>query len=298
MKSLDEQIRNAAFAWLRNQINIYGDVLPREILQNGFLFDDKRIPLVSPQGIFKPRLMQYPLSIITTPSGPYDDSFDQNGLLIYKYRGTNIYHRDNEGLRAAMKLNLPLIYFHGIVPGKYLVVLPVYIVSDDPKSLSFQIVVDEFDNLLLKTDKVHEPDAKRVYLTSLVRIRLHQRGFRERVLRAYQTQCSLCRLKHVELLDAAHILPDGEPNSRPIVNNGISLCKLHHAAFDSFIIGITPEYKVEVRNDVLVEKDGPMLLHGLKNLHRTPILLPRIKREWPDKEFLDIRYQRFLKIMS
>ncbi|TFH46735.1 MAG: hypothetical protein E4G94_01800 [ANME-2 cluster archaeon] len=60
---------------------------------------------------------------------------------------------------------------------------------------------------------------------------LHQRGFRERVLLAYHTQCSFCRIKHAELLDAAHIIPDSEPKSLPVVPNGISLCKLHHAGF-------------------------------------------------------------------
>lgn len=297
MYSIDEQIRIAAFNWLKQQIEIHGDVLSRELLQTGFLFENEKIPLVSPQGIFKPKFMEYPLSIVTTPSGPYDDSFDENGLLIYKYRGTDIHHRDNEGLRGAMRNNLPLIYLHGIVPGKYLVVWPVYIVSDDPSALSFHITVDDLESLTIRTDRVHEADAKRVYLTSIVRVRLHQRGFRERVLRAYQTQCALCRLKHIELLDAAHIIPDGEPDSKPIVNNGISLCKLHHAAFDSFIIGITPDYQVEVREDVLSESDGPMLLHGLKKLHSSNIILPKIKLEWPSKDFLEIRYRRFRKAL-
>jgi hypothetical protein len=31
-------------------------------------------------------------------------------------------------------------------------------------------------------------------ITGRVKIRLHQRGFRERVLRAYRDQCALCRL--------------------------------------------------------------------------------------------------------
>ena len=122
---------------------------------------------------------------------------------------------------------------------------------------------------------------------------MHQRGFRERVLHAYRSQCSLCKLKHLELLDAAHIIPDGEPESRPTVDNGLSLCKLHHAAFDSFIIGITPDYKIEVRKDILDETDGPMLQHALKGLHSNKIILPNHEKDYPNKSFLDIRYQRF-----
>ena len=106
-------------------------------------------------------------------------------------------------------------------------------------------------------------------------------------------QVHLCNLRHIELLDAAHILPDYESESKPTVNNGLALCKLHHAAFDKYFIGITPDYSVEVRKDVLEEEDGPMLQHGLKGLHSSKIYLPRHKTDYPNKDFLDKRYQRF-----
>ena len=50
---------------------------------------------------------------------------------------------------------------------------------------------------------------------------------------------------------------------------------------------------MEVRKDVLSEKDGPMLLHGLKELHNARLYLPKNKIDYPNKDFLDIRYQRF-----
>ena len=59
------------------------------------------------------------------------------------------------------------------------------------------------------------------------------------------------------------------------------------------LLGITPDYTVEIRPDVLEESDGPMLLHGLKELHGAGMVLPRDKQSWPDKEALDNRYQRF-----
>lgn len=293
METLDEKIRLAAFNWLRQQTDIHGDVLSRKLLEQGFVFEDVKIPLVSPAGIFKPRLMEYPLTITTTTEGPYDDGKMEDGYLVYKYRGTNINHIDNVRLRECIKLNLPLIYLHSIIPGKYVPFWPVYIVADDPASLNFKVALDDFESVKREKDRVYESDARRIYLTSTIRIRLHQRGFRERVLHAYRSQCSLCRLKHIELLDAAHIIPDGEPESRPTVDNGLALCKLHHAAFDSFIIGITPDYGIEIRKDVLNEEDGPMLQHGLKGLHNAKIFLPQHKIDYPSKDFLDIRYQRF-----
>ncbi|MDR4499641.1 MAG: HNH endonuclease [Candidatus Scalindua sp.] len=214
--------------------------------------------LVSPQGIFKPKILDLPLSITTAPKGPYDDSFNQEGFLAYKYRGINPEHQDNVGLRKALNKYVPLIYFHGIVPGKYLAVWPVYIIADDPSNLTFTVAVDDCEAIYKEPSQVREGAyARRAYITTTVRARLHQRGFRERVLVAYRSQCAFCRLKHLELLDAAHIIPDIESESMPTVDNGIALCKLHHAAFDSFILGINPDYTIEVREDVLEEKEWP-----------------------------------------
>ena len=133
----------------------------------------------------------------------------------------------------------------------------------------------------------------RRYITGETRRRLHQTAFRERVLDAYSGCCSLCRLRHRSLLDAAHIVPDGEPQGDPIVPNGLSLCKIHHAAYDSDLIGISPDYTVQVRHDVREETDGPMLLHGLQELHQSRLVLPNRRADHPDRDRLSWRYERF-----
>ena len=99
----------------------FGDVLPRKTLAQGFVLNDTRVPLLGPQGIFKPAVLEVPLSITTAPSGPYDDSFGPE-LLRYRYRGTDPSHRDNVGLRLALEHRLPLVYFFGLMPGKYLAI--------------------------------------------------------------------------------------------------------------------------------------------------------------------------------
>lgn len=186
------------------------------------------------------------------------------------------------------------MYFHGVVPGKYLAVWPVYIVGDEPQTLTFTVAVD--DRAAVNTDDhavAETATGRRAYVTSIVRQRLHQRGFRERVLHAYREQCAICRLRHVELLDAAHIIPDADDEGLPVVNNGISLCKLHHAAYDRLFIGISPHYIVDVRADLLDEIDGPMLQHGLKELHGQSLILPRKSSDRPDRDRLDARYQLY-----
>jgi len=128
-----------------------------------------------------------------------------------------------------------------------------------------------------------------------VRHRLHQQAFRARVLEAYRTRCALCRLRHQELLDAAHIIADAKPEGEPVVSNGLALCKLHHAAFDRHFLAVRPDYLIEIRQSVLEEEDGPMLLHGLKEMHRQPILLPHSEALRPDRGRLEERYEAFLR---
>lgn len=296
----DQQVRIAAFDWLRRQCDQLGDVLPRTLILKGFDIDGIRIPLVGPQGIFKPKVLEsIPISITTTSNGPYPDSFLGRGFFSYSYRGTDPQHHENVGLREAMRLQRPLIYFLGIVPGKYLAVWPVFIVNDHPEALSFDVVVDdacEAEQLLRVGDVPYISDstiARREYITSTVKVRVHQSTFREKVLRAYREQCALCRLKHVELLDAAHIIPDVEAGGEPLVENGLALCKLHHAAFDRYFLGIRPDYTVVLRDDVMHETDGPMLRHGLQGLHGQKLFLPRQVELWPDPARLAERYDRF-----
>jgi putative restriction endonuclease len=299
----DNKVRLAAFKWLEEQTAIHGDVLPRRLLADGFTLDGQRIPLVSAQGIFKPKVLsEIPLSITTTAKSPYKDRVGPEGHIIYSYRGNNPQHRENVGLRNAWKRGIPLIYFHGLVPGKYYAVWPVYVVGDNPLGLEFKVLVDDKRYVnrareMMTTDSIvlrDQEEGRREYITAIVRQRLHQQSFRERVLEAYHQQCAMCRLRHVELLDAAHIIPDGQPGGEPVVSNGLSLCKLHHAAFDSFFVGIRPDFVMEIRKGILDEEDGPMLLHGLKGLHGKQIWIPRASRIQPDTERLKIRYGRFM----
>jgi putative restriction endonuclease len=115
------------------------------------------------------------------------------------------------------------------------------------------------------------------------------------VLEAYRSQCAFCRLRHAELLDAAHIIPDNDLGGEPVVNNGLSLCKIHHAAYDRHFIGVTPDYQIVVRDDLLQEIDGPMLRHGIQGIHSQRLLLPKKEAERPDRDRLALRYEQFRK---
>jgi putative restriction endonuclease len=188
----------------------------------------------------------------------------------------------------------PLAYFYGTVPGRYEAIWPVFVVHDDDRQLTFTVVVD--DSAFAHMDGTPsdiDAEGRRRYITTLVQRRLHQQAFRERVLLAYHESCGICRLRHRELLDAAHILPDRHPLGQPIVSNGLALCSLHHAAFDRQVLGVRRDLTIEVREDVLREEDGPMLLHGLQGFQGSRLVIPLREDLEPNREFLAERYELF-----
>lgn len=299
--STDREVRSAAFTFLAEQRQVHGEVLSWEVLSSGFQHDGQRVPLIGPQGIFKPAVMELPFSITTAPVvpgkvRPYEDEVGVDGFLAYRYRGTDPLHRDNHGLREAMRLRVPLAYFFGVVKGQYMPVFPAFIVGDDPTRLQFRVEFEDRALTGLPVFGVAEASApERRYAIASVKRRLHQHEFRERVLDAYHTRCAVCRLRHRELLEAAHILPDTDERSLPAVSNGIALCKLHHAAFDSYIMGIRPDLVVQIRADVLRETDGPMLEWGLQGFDGQAIIVPKAASLHPSATFLAERYERFRK---
>lgn len=288
-------IRMGVFDWLKRASAINGNEFTRTELAQGVNVNGQRIILVGPQGIFKPaQMLHYPLSITTTTKGPYSDAFSkENAFLLYKYRGTDPNFHENCKLRDTIGKGIPLVYFHSTVPGKYLAVWPVFIVADNPSNLTFTVAADDVMQIDYRRDD-ENPDLRRAYVTRAVRQRIHQQTFRERVLAAYQQRCTICQLRHASMLDAAHIIPDAAPEGEPIVSNGLSLCKLHHAGYDRMFFGIRPDYSIEVRRDILEESDGPMLKHGLQEIHNSHIHVPRSARLRPDAKRLEHRYEEFL----
>jgi putative restriction endonuclease len=194
-----------------------------------------------------------------------------------------------------MRLGTPLLWFVGVAPGAYMA-LPVWLVDEEPERHQFVVALDEVMREQWRADALPTaPDLalRREYAQAVVRQRLHQRVFRERVLIAYSSSCALCRLRHPELLDAAHIKEDAD-GGEPIVPNGVAMCAIHHRAFDAQVIGIRPDYVIEVRPDVREEHDGPTLRYTLQGLHRTNLQLPRRRAAWPQPQLLEERFERFL----
>ncbi len=293
-EQLSRLVREKAMGWLEGR--------PTELVDyqwlTTFSYEDQRIPLMDRQrGIRKPASMTAALSMRTVYTRPsatpaYADAEGSDGLLRYKYRGEDPEHPENVALRRAFHDGLPLIWFVGVAQGVYQPIYPVWIVGDEPEQLQFAVALDEGQRLIGA-----EPTVElRSYVERLNKVRLHQPMFRARVLQAYATRCAICALRHGELLDAAHIIADGLPHGQPVVPNGLSLCKIHHGAFDRNILGIRPDLTIQVRRDILEEIDGPMLRHGLQAMNdQRLVALPAARDAQPDRKRLEQRYEEFLQ---
>ncbi|MBD2760536.1 HNH endonuclease [Yimella sp. cx-573] len=298
MWSADEQmaLRAAAIEWLTVRTNDGLDALTyREILE--FRFRGEPFPLIQQPGIWKPRVLSSALSIKTAyrPTGaerPYDDDMGVDGLPRYKWRGNDGQHSDNRSLRDAMHDGVPLIWFWGIGKAVYKPIFPVYLIDEEAHSHQFVVATDGLQHIESTGSAIEE--VMRRYLRSETTRRLHQPVFRSMIMRAYNTRCAVCELKHSVLLDAAHIVEDRHELGIAAVRNGLALCKIHRAAYDAGILGVTPRLQVEIRADILQEIDGPLLEHGLKGLHGQPLrVVPTRKTDRPDPDLLEIHYERF-----
>ena len=293
----DATVRAAALVRIQQLKELYGGRIPRAALMPGIMINGVRVPLWNYQrGIYKPAVLGpdgAALSVHTSVESPYEDEHDVDaGRITYKYQGTDPNHADNVALRRAGERQVPLIYVIGVDPGTYDAVAPVYVTEDQPGRHQFTLMADTGTKHADPENSLSQ-SVRREYVTRSVLYRLHQQQFRRMVLRAYREQCAICRLRHVQLLDAAHILPDRHPQGEAAIPNGLGLCKIHHSAYDSNIIGIDARARVHVRQDILAEIDGPMLKHGIQEVAGAQLRLPRRAESKPNPDFLAERFERF-----
>jgi putative restriction endonuclease len=292
----DEDVRTSCFSRLALLQAQYGDELPYAgVLADGFPFRGRRVPFLNYQkGIYRAAVQRGPaaLSIQTSARSPYADVETTNGFF-YDYRAGPIDQPDNRALRAAAALAVPIVYFVASRPGLYEPLYPYFVTQDDPGERRVLVSPGKLVGPLDEPDPVRVVDPiEREYIVRETKVRLHQGRFRGAVLLAYRDQCTICRLKELRLLDAAHIEPDTSPFGEPLVTNGLSMCTIHHRAFDQNLVGITPDYEVRVSQRLLDDEDGPML-DVLKGFHRHTVHLPARRAQHPDRERLAARFERF-----
>lgn len=247
------------------------------------------------KGIWNPQSYTATLTIVSDPDSEYDDGDHGDSLYRYSYEkrrpGQDPAGGSNKKLREAMNLGLPIVLLRKVAIGQFVPIMPVYVVKDEPEHRRFLLAIDE--SLRFLPDPGHLTEDQRRYADRVVRQRLHQPEFRARVLTAYAERCAVCVLRKVPLLDAAHITADSADEGKPVVTNGLTLCKIHHAAYDENILGISPDYTVHINSTVLSEVDGPMLDYGLQRMNQRDLWVPSRGRDKPDRDRLAARFDKF-----
>ena len=158
----------------------------------------------------------------------------------------------------------PFIYLYGVAPNLYEPIFPCYVVEDQPDELGFRVAADAAGARIgphVSAD-LDRAAPRRQYATAAVKVRLHQRRFRELVLPDYQVRCAVCRLKPPRGLRCEH------------PGRGTRLRRAHPAGR----AGGARRADVDAR---LEEMDGQR------------ILVPRAASLRPKEEYLEERYGRF-----
>ena len=111
--------------------------------------------------------------------------------------------KDSRVTRILLFGSRAFVYFHGVVPGMYVPIWPVFVVEDHPDAVTCRVAIDPAYATGIETDKVANHDLAfaddfslgiRRYVAAFTKRRLHQTSFRERVITAYHHTCMLCRL--------------------------------------------------------------------------------------------------------
>jgi putative restriction endonuclease len=274
----------------------YDDVVPLAQLQAGFVFDDQRVSFDSFQkGIHRARIQRGPaaLTLTTSLKDRYGDAYEEGGALFTSaYPAGALDQADNRALQAAFDLQTSLVYFRAMAPGQYLVIAPMFVTADDPGARAVLLEPGLPVQDMQPGGLVSAPDV-RAYATREARLRLHRQRFELEVMRAYRHRCAICSLRERALVQAAHIVPDVEPEGIAAVVNGLASCAIHHLAFDRNLLGIDPAGVGAHRRHAAARDRRADAAHRVQGFHGDRIALPGRPQDRPDPHRLELRFQRF-----
>ena len=87
---------------------------------------------------------------------------------------------------------------------------------------------------------------------AVVRQRVNQQFFHDAVLCSYENRCCITGIGHQQLLEACHISSWREDvKNRTNPRNGLCMNPLFHKAFDRFLFTVTPDYTVEISEQMI-----------------------------------------------
>lgn len=120
---------------------------------------------------------------------------------------------------------------------------------------------------------------------AMVNVRIKQSFFRRSVLANYGSKCCMSGMSAPQLIVASHIVPWAkDARNRLNPRNGLCLSSIHDRAFDSGLITVTPEMRIEVSGELRRRASEGQISAALAALQGEKIKLPA--RFCPDRDFL------------
>jgi putative restriction endonuclease len=117
-------------------------------------------------------------------------------------------------------------------------------------------------------------------------------AFRKNVVSVYDYRCAFCRLKIISslsqnIVDGAHIKPFSQFYDDRI-DNGMSLCKNHHWAFDRGWFAVNEDYKIKVSQTI---KEESPHTKPMQDFDGEELYLPSHESYFPRIEAIQWHYQ-------
>lgn len=129
---------------------------------------------------------------------------------------------------------------------------------------------------------------------AIIKQRINQSFFRSAVLSSYNSTCCISGISSSNIIEACHIVDWSQDTSnRTNPKNGLCLNPFFHKAYDKHLIGITPDTKIIISEELLQSATESTFLNYLNEINGKNILLP--DKFLPQREFLEIHYNNFLR---
>ena len=127
----------------------------------------------------------------------------------------------------------------------------------------------------------------------LVKQRVNQSFFRSVVLSSYNFRCCISGVCAPQLLEACHIVDwSQDVANRTNPKNGLCLNPFFHKAYDEYLIGISPDFKIAISEELLDKTENTLFFRDyLRNINSRNIIMP--DRFLPQRELLEIQYNNF-----
>ena len=293
----DDDVRSSCFAALDVLQAQHGPELPSRVCLTPGSTSAAAAPLLEPAyGIYRAANVQRGPAALSINSAFAQERYQDQGTadgVLYRYQDGPIDQSLQPWLREAHALDVPLVYFVGTRPNWYRPEYPAF-VEDDTRA-------NDRCSSLSERCAARLTNARRCTSATRSSGATSSAGQAEDPPSAVPRRRTSCVPRSVRDLHAQRDPPARRSThhrrrggrGRATVSNGVSLCSIHHRAFDEDLVGISADYNVHVSRRLLDDEDGPML-ELLKRFHGGEILVPN-RRAWqPKRERLALRFERFL----